>query len=75
MSVLIWNVRSLNKRVRRQDVIDHIAKYPPSFVGLVETKVKLQHSNRITSCIRNAWSSSNNCQFFNHGSIWVSGIN
>jgi len=71
MSVMIWNVRGLNKRVRRQDAIHHIAKYSPFFVGLLETKVKLSNFARIADCIPSNWNSSNNFQSSKLGRICV----
>ena len=47
MTILLWNVRGLNLKERRRDVIDHITKLEPSMVGLVETKVKEHKSYRI----------------------------
>ena len=52
-------------------MIDHITKYSPSLVGLMETKVKLQNAVRINSCMPQAWASCNNCQFSNNGRLSV----
>ena len=71
MPVMIWNVRGLNKRVRRQDVKHHIAKYSPSFVGLLETKVKLSNFARIADCFPLNWNFSNNFHLSNLGRICV----
>jgi len=38
MSILVWNVRRFNKKGRRKDVIDHVHKFDPSIVALVETR-------------------------------------
>jgi len=40
MSIIVWNVRGLNKE-RRQDLKEHIASFAPSMLVLVETEVKL----------------------------------
>ena len=49
MTILIWNVRGLNKLAKM--LMNMFFKISPSFIGLVETKVKLHNSQRITSCI------------------------
>ena len=60
MSVLIWNVRGLNFKERRRDVMDHISMYASSIVGLVETKVKESTAYRVTRCLPHGWASLNN---------------
>ena len=51
MSLLIWNVRGLNKERRKKDAMEHIQKLFPSIVALVETKFKLNKMNIIVSCV------------------------
>ena len=51
MTVLVWNVRGLNKPTRRRDVKNHIQLLSPSIVALLETKVKEQFSARILSFV------------------------
>ena len=48
MGILVWNVRGLNTKERRKDVRDHVHKFYPSIVGLVETKVKPEKAFRIS---------------------------
>jgi len=71
MSMLIWNVRGLNKIIRRKDVKKHIQNLHPSVVGLIETKVKPSKSHRISKCIPPTWSFCNNYSYSNRGRIWV----
>ena len=52
---LVWNVRGLNLKERRRDVIDHIKKLNPSIVGLVETKVMEHKSHRVQKCLPHGW--------------------
>jgi len=59
MSILVWNVRGLNLKERR-DVIGHTYKYSPPIVGLLETKVKENKSFRILKCLPYGWSHLNN---------------
>jgi len=40
MSILVQNIRGLNKKKRRRGVRDHVHKLSPSIVGLVETKLR-----------------------------------
>ena len=60
MTILAWNVRGLNKPIRRRDVKKHIQSLSPSIVALLETKVKEQLSERILSYIPKGWAYSNN---------------
>jgi len=71
MSVLVWNVRGLNKKVRRNDLKDQLHKWSPSLVGLVETKVKENNSVRVTNCFPNNWQYMNNYTFSPRGRIWI----
>ena len=48
MAIFIWNTRGINTKERRQDLKDQLYRLKPSFVGLVETKVKEHNSFRIT---------------------------
>ena len=50
MSILVWNVRGLNK-LERRDLKDHLTKVIPSMITLVETKVKTQKNYRIVNSI------------------------
>jgi len=49
MFIMIWNVRGFNKKGRKKNVTDHIHKYNPSIIALVETKVILAKIQRIIS--------------------------
>ena len=72
MSILIRNVRGLNKE-RRQDLKEHLAKYTPSILVLVEIKVKPNQEHRILRCIPPYWFFTNNYEysFFWGGSGFV----
>jgi len=72
MSLLIWNARGLNKIERRKDVLEHIQKYKPSMVALVETKIKMSKFDRIKSCTRKQWQSCHNFHLSARGRIWIS---
>lgn len=50
---------------------DHITKWKPSFIRLVETKVKEHKSFRITRCLPHNWNTANNYTFHSKGRIWV----
>ena len=41
MFIMIWNVRGFYKKGRKKNVTDHIHKYNPSIIALVETKLSL----------------------------------
>jgi len=71
MTVLVWNVRGLNKPTRRRDVKNHIQLLSPSIVALLETKVKQQFSVRILSCLPKGWAYCNNYTHSYGGRIWV----
>ena len=71
MSILCWNVRGVNKGVRRCDVCDFIQKYSLFIVVLVDTKVKLKYSQRIISCIPPGWGSTHNSLVSDTGRIWI----
>ena len=64
MSILTWNVRGLNKKERRHDIIHHISKYQPSLVALVETKVRECKSSRVVKCLPKGWSHCNSHKLF-----------
>ena len=72
MSILIRNVRGLNKDGREKDVCDHIQKLSPSIVALVETKVKLSKLISIKTCVPKSWMSCNNFHLSFKGRIWIS---
>jgi len=55
MSILTWNVRGLNLEARRKDVKEHITKHKPSFVALLETKIKVNKMIRLIRCIPASW--------------------
>lgn len=71
MTLLFWNVRGMNKRSRRRDIKNHISKFHPTVIGLIETKVRSHKSYRITDCIPNTWSYCNNYAYSPRGRIWV----
>ena len=71
MSILVWNVRGLNDKGRRKDVKDHIAKYNPSIVAFVETKVALHNITRLSNCVYQGWQSCNNFDLCDTGRIWA----
>ena len=71
MSIIVWNVRGLNDKSRRKDVKDHTAKYYPSIVAFVETKVSLANVSRLTSRAYQDWHSSHNFAIGDAGRIWV----
>jgi len=71
MSIFAWNVRGLNKKERRRDVIQHISKYNPSLVALVETKVKQCKQNRVIKCLPQGWAFCNNYSSSLLGRIWI----
>ncbi|XP_020259351.1 uncharacterized protein LOC109835749 [Asparagus officinalis] len=71
MTMLIWNVRSMNNVGRRRDIKRHIHSLKPNVVGLLETKVKSAKAYRITKCIPSHWSYCNNYTASNKGRIWV----
>ena len=70
MSILIWNV-GLNKKERRQDLKEHLAKYTPSILVLVETKVKPNKEHIILRCIPPYWFFTNNYEYSFLGRVWV----
>ena len=72
MSIFIWNVRGMNKKGRRKDVIDHIQKLTPSIVALAEAKVELNEVYRVFNCVPQFWLSCNNFHLSEKGRIWVS---
>jgi len=49
MTMLFWNVRGVNKKRRRKDVMNHIQSHHPDVVGLIETKVKAIKHFRISN--------------------------
>jgi len=71
MSIYIWNTRGINTTERRQDLKDQLLRLRPSFVGLVETKVKEHKSFRITRCLPHDWSFVNNYSHSPKGRIWI----
>ena len=71
MTILVCNVRGLNKSVRRRNVKSHIQKLSRSIVALLETKVKEQHSKRLLSYIPHNWAFCNNYTNNHGGRIWV----
>ena len=71
MSILVWNIRGMNKKERRQDVKDHIYKFKPSIIGLVETKVRRHKASRVLKCWPQGWGHTNNYAFSNNGRIWA----
>ena len=71
MSLLVWNVRGLNKSVGRKDVKNHIKNLSPSIVALLETKLKENHSAKVLACIPKGWAFSNNYTHNAGGRIWV----
>jgi len=72
MSILVWNVRGLNDKVRRKYVNDHISKCNPSLVAFVETKVSLDNVQRLTSCVYQNWQINHNFDVGDMGRIWIS---
>lgn len=71
MSILVWNVRGLNDKSRKKDVKFHIARYHPSLVAFVETKVAISNINRLSNCVYQGWQSCNNFDIDDTGRIWV----
>jgi len=71
MSLLIWNVRGLNKEGRLQDVKDHIQIISPGFVALVETKVKHKNVRKLSGCVPQGWLSCNYFHLLDKGRIWI----
>lgn len=67
MSIFFWNTRGLNKKERRADLKEQLAKWLPSLVGLVETKVKESKAFRVIKCFPNHWIAFNN---YNHSPRW-----
>jgi len=55
MTILVWNVRGMNKKKRGQDVRDYINKLKPYIIGLIETKVKFSKARRVLNCIPQGW--------------------
>lgn len=47
MTILVWNVRGMNKMERRQDIKEQIYKLKPSMIGLVETKVRPHKATKV----------------------------
>ena len=72
MTILTWNVRGINKKGRKQDVIDHIKLLSPSIVALVETKVKSSKIGRLAGCVPRHWLSCHNFEQSSEGRIWIS---
>lgn len=71
MAIFIWNTRGINTKERRQDLKDQLYRLKPSFVGLVETKVKEHNSFRITRSLPQDWSFVNNYSYSPRGRIWI----
>ena len=71
MNIFVWNVRGMHTKERRKDVKDLIHKFKSSIIGLVETKVKLQKSRKVTDCIPQGWGHAHNYAYFSKGRIWV----
>ena len=57
MSILVWNVRGMNKKGRRKDAKDHFKSLSPSILALVETKVKLNKLDGLKCCVPHNWPS------------------
>lgn len=71
MSMLFWNVRGMNEKGRRHDILKHIQNSHASVVGLIETKVRPVNSRKIIKCIPASWKFCNNYTYSNIGRIWV----
>ena len=71
MTILVWNVRGINKKERRQDIKDHIHKLKPTMIGLVETKVRPHKARRVLNCVPQSWSYANNYTHSNKCRIWI----
>ena len=72
MVILVWNVRGLSKKVRRQDVKDHVHRFSPSTVGLVETKERPNKAYRVTKSLPVDRQHVNNYAYSDKGIIWLS---
>jgi len=71
MSILIWNVRGLNKKVRRQDLKEHVQKWTPIVLVLVETKIRPHKDYKILKCLPGIWDYTNNYDFSHLGRVWI----
>ena len=71
MALFVWNVRGFNKEGRRQDVLHHLQSLSPSFVALIETKVKVGNLQRLANCVPVHWNSCHNFSPTISGRIWI----
>ena len=53
-------LRGLNIKARRKDAKDHIFNLKPSFVALIEIKIKVNKMQRFLSCLPGTWSHKTN---------------
>jgi len=65
-------LNDLNDKSRRKDVQYHIFRYKPSLVALVETKVALRNTGRLSGCVYQRWSSCHNFDIVDTVRIWTS---
>ena len=66
-----WNVRGLNKRSHKKEVINFIQQNKVSLIGLVETKVKSMNFQKITRRINKHWQWRNNISHHYNGRIII----
>ena len=71
MNLASWNVRGLNKASHQREVTNFITSNSISFMGLLETKVKWDKSQKISQKINNKWSWEFNYDHHSNGRIWV----
>lgn len=70
MTWLIWNVGGINKRHKQKELKFLLKSRKIRIVGLVETRVKQQNVNKISSNILPVWGIITNHQSNNNGRIW-----
>ena len=49
LNMAIWNVRGLNKRDHQLAVKDLVAEFRLNFIGLLETRVRVNNASHIQS--------------------------
>ena len=66
-----WNVRGINKKIKRSSLRKWLRQSKPYFGSIIETKVKVHNSHQIFNSIFPGWNFSANYEFAELGRIWV----